>query len=90
MAHCSPAPHCPSPAFIAPPMILMASHLYGSGGADRPEYSTILTRGKITARFKGYTIEAPDSGLAGWLSEKLGMFKSQTEPYSVQDFLRRS
>lgn len=49
----------------------------------------MATVGKLEVHLKGGTVEAPDEGVAGWFANSFGMFKKQTESYSVREFLEK-
>jgi len=49
----------------------------------------MATVGKLEVHLKGGMVEAPEEGVAGWFANSFGMFRKQTESYSVREFLEK-
>ena len=77
----SPAIHCPPPVMFIPPLIPAATVGKAEGG--------LATVGKLEVHLKGGSVDAPNEGVAAWFADSFGMFRKQTERYSVREFLEK-
>lgn len=82
MSNCaSPAVHCPPPVVFVPPLVPAIAI---GKAAD-----SMATVGKLEVHLRGGSVEAPEEGVAGWFADSFGMFRKQTEGYSVREFLEK-
>ncbi len=82
MSSCtSHAIHCPPPVVFVPPLILAATSKKAENG--------LAAVGRLEVHLRGGSVDAPDEGVAAWFADSFGMFRKQTERYSVREFLEK-
>ena len=77
----SPTVHCPPPVVFVPPLI---PDIVAGKAVDG-----LATIGKLEIHLSGGSVDAPTEGVAGWFANSFGMFRKQTERYSLGEFLEK-